>query len=383
MSSSKTVAAMQSPTNRRVRVAVLCDLAEENWPSMDLVGDMLTRTLSSDHNQQVAPTKIRPTLTGSYHGKLARFLGRFLRYPNKLKPIEQDFDLFHVVDHSYAHLVHYLRPERTIVTCHDLDTFRCLLDPQQEPRSVPFRIMTGRILSGLKKAAHVTCDTAATRDAILRHGLLPVEKLTVVHNGVAPEFCVTADPKADKHLEQLLGRGQNDCPEILHVGSTIPRKRIDTLLQMFYEVRQAIPKCRLLRIGGPFTNEQLALAKRIGVDAFIDVLPRLDFSLIAAAYRRAAVTVLTSEAEGFGLPLIESLACGTPVVASDIPALREIGASAVRFCPVGEATAFARAVVELQKAPINKSVLVEHAAQFSWSKYAEQMTKIYSKVLAS
>ncbi len=64
------------------------------------------------------------------------------------------------------------------MTCHDLDTFRCVLEPAREPRPAWFRAMTRRILDGFRQAAAVACDSEATRDAILAHGLLPPERLT-------------------------------------------------------------------------------------------------------------------------------------------------------------------------------------------------------------
>jgi glycosyltransferase involved in cell wall biosynthesis len=367
--------------SQRMRVAILCDLAEENWPSMDLVGDMLSSALDSEHADRIASVRVRPELPISGSGKLGRFLGRFIIYPRNLARIANGFDVFHIVDHSYAHLVHSLPSWRTVVTCHDLDTFRCLLQPEQERRSAAFRMMTRRILSGLKLAACITCDTAATRDAILKHNLVAPEKLTVVHNGVSPEFSPIPDVRADGELARHLGRAAGNCPELLHVGSTIARKRIDVLLRVFAEIRRTKP-CRLLRVGGPFTGEQQALATQLGVASHVDVLPRLETRLIAAAYRRATVTVLTSDAEGFGLPLIESLACGTPVVASDIAALREIAGNVVLFCPVADVNAFAQAVSRVMNDQPEIASLLTQAKKYSWSRYAAQMTEIYSKVLA-
>ena len=84
-------------------------------------------------------------------------------------------------------------------------------------------------------------------------------------------------------------------------------------------------------------------------------LPFVDRTTLAALYRRATLALLPSEREGFGLPLVESLACGTPVVASDIPALREVGGSAASYCPVADVSAWRdrilALVAERDKAP--------------------------------
>jgi glycosyltransferase involved in cell wall biosynthesis len=376
-----------APKPQPFRVAVICDFAEENWPSMDLVGDMLFDQLGRD--EAVTAERVRPSMmfAGTRASRSARLFGRFVQYPRVVSRIASKFDAFHIVDHSYAHLVHDLPAGRAIVTCHDLDAFTCLLEPEREPRSFAFRAMTRRILSGLQAAAHVTCDTAATRDAILQHQLLPRERLTVVHNGVHPALSPNTDPFADREMSSRLGRNVGACPELLHVGSTIPRKRIDILLRVFAEVRKAQPNCRLIRVGTPFTAEQQALAKQLGVSAYIDAFERLDTRLLASCYRRANVVVQPSDSEGFGLPVIEALACGTPVVASDIPPLREIGGDAARYCSVGDVNAWTNAVVSVLSTADEKanrrSLALQQASRFTWTNYANQMLAIYKQVLSA
>ena len=99
-----------------------------------------------------------------------RFTNRLWDYPAVTRGIAGSFDVFHIVDHSYAHLVHTLPSDRTLVTCHDLDTFRSILEPAHDVRSFMFRAMTRRIFAGLRSAGHVACDTEATRDALVARG---------------------------------------------------------------------------------------------------------------------------------------------------------------------------------------------------------------------
>jgi glycosyltransferase involved in cell wall biosynthesis len=371
-----------------VRVAVLCDFREENWPSMDLVGNMLFDRLS--HHEQVSAKRFRPALKfrGEQPGKSARFWGRFVQYPRLLRGVASDFDLFHIVDHSYAHLVHQLPAERTVVTCHDLDTFRCLLAPADEKRSFAFRSMTRRILTGLQSAAHVTCDTAATRDAILQHGLLPPERLTVVHNGVHPSFSPLPDPAADNELTRKLGRQPDRCPELLHVGSTISRKRIDVLLHVFAEIRRRQPDARLVRVGSAFTHQQEALAAELDVREHIDFLEHVDTPLLGACYRRASVLLQPSDAEGFGLPVIEAMACGTQVIASDIAPLREVGGNAAVYCTVADIQSWSNAVrkalaADASARTVASSRALKQASRFTWTNYANSMFDIYQQVLSA
>src|SRR4029079_6505573 len=123
---------------------------------------------------------------------------------------------------------------------------------------------------------------------------------------------------------------------------SIARKRLETLIQIISELSGHV---RLVRVGGPFTAEQAALARDLVVSVVL--LPFLDRATLAAVYRRCALLVMPSEREGFGLPLLESLPGGTPVVASDIPALREVGGDAVSYCGVADIAAWTNVIGEL------------------------------------
>ncbi|HEY6394219.1 MAG TPA: hypothetical protein VIX12_02305, partial [Candidatus Binataceae bacterium] len=147
------------------RVAILADFKEEGWRSMDLVAEMLHANLDSAARGRIEAVLLRPKYIRLFAvvartrsaENLDRLFNRLVWYPLWLIRNRKNFDVFHVIDHSYSQLVHQLPAERTIVTCHDLDTFRCLLEPSRERRSGVFRAMTAWIMSGMRKAAIVTC----------------------------------------------------------------------------------------------------------------------------------------------------------------------------------------------------------------------------------
>jgi glycosyltransferase involved in cell wall biosynthesis len=358
---------------------------------MDLVGNMLHRSLVDLHAESYTATLVRPNLPFSANSKphlFTRLFGRFIHYPRELRRIQSEFDLFHIVDHSYAHLVHELPPERTVVSCHDIDTFRCLL-PSNKRRDPAFRWMSRRILTGLQQAAHVLCDTEATRRELLDHGLLSKDKTTVVHNGVHPSLSPNADHQVEAEVTKLLGRAPGVVSELLHVGSTIPRKRIDVLLQAVAKIRSHNPQSRLLRVGGAFAPTQQGLARALGIAEAIDVLPKIDERLLAAVYRRSALLLQTSDSEGFGLPVIEAMACGTPVVASDIAPLREVGGTAATYSAVGDVEQLTDHVLRLLSErdidptlwKTRRQKSLTQSSQFTWAAYAAKMVAIYERVI--
>src|SRR5947209_7770524 len=110
-------------TRGPARVGVVLDLAEEHWPSMDLVGEMILDRLAAEHAADVAATRIQPPFRARFTRwsparrqarNADRLLNRLRDYPRYLRRLARrgSFDLFHVVDHSYSHLVHELPPGR-------------------------------------------------------------------------------------------------------------------------------------------------------------------------------------------------------------------------------------------------------------------------------
>ena len=379
-----------------IRLALVCDYLEEGWPSMDLVGDMILGHLQSGQAAQVAAERVRPPFRHRL-GRLApgrlggaarnadRLWNRLVAYPNALRRLagRGGYDAYHIIDHSYSQLVHALPPGRAVVTCHDLDTFRCLLRPDLEPRPRWFRAMARRILTGMQKAAAVACISEATRSGLLVHGLIPEERLHLIPYGIPPEHTAQPDPARDAEAEALLGpAGPSD---LLHVGSTIPRKRIDVLLEVFAAVRRARPDARLIRVGGHLTPAQAAQAEALGVAGVITSIPSLDRPRLAAVYRRATLVLQPSEAEGFGLPVAEAIACGTAVLASDIPALREAGGPIAAYRPVGDVAAWADAALTLlaqrrddpEGWEARRAAGLARAAEFRWDAHVARLVPLY------
>jgi glycosyltransferase involved in cell wall biosynthesis len=376
-----------------MRVAVICDFLEEKWPSMDLNGDLLYQFLVKDHAPDIAATQVRPefqqrlTRLSLLGGKLGwnadRLANRFVDYPRWLRGQLDRFDLFHLVDHSYSQLVHSLPARRTIVTCHDLDTFRCLLEPQAEPRPRWFQAMARRVLKGFQKAAHVICNSAATRDQLLHYGLIPQACITVIHSGVHPAFTSRPDADADAEAARLVGPTLPGDVRLLSVGSTISRKRMDVLLRVFQAVLKEFPAARLLRVGGPFTDPQLQLARDLGVEKSVVVLPFVNRDVLASVYRLSTLLLQPSAAEGFGMPLAEAMACGCPVVASDLASLREIGGAVCEYCPVADVSAWKTAVVRRLQADASQSWRQQALAQaqrYTWSENARATAGVYRQV---
>jgi len=376
-----------------LRVGVVADLLEEGWPSMDLVADMLVAHLGEE-DHAVETVLLRPAFRTRI-GRLAgvngrpltidRIINRFYDYPRWLTTETVRADVFHLVDHSYAHLVGALPRGRVVVTCHDTDAFRGLLGDGVSESRLPRRLAR-RVLDGLRAADIVACVSETTRRELVSLGLVPADRTEVVVNGVHPACSPRPDAGADRAAAAMLGPVRG--PELLHVGSTIARKRIDVLLKVFHTIAATRADARLIRVGGTFTREQSRMAIDLGIADRITVLPFLDRAVLAAVYRRATIALMTSDREGFGLPVVEAMACGTPVVASDIAALREVGGDAACYASVGDLDTWRRTVTHLldEKGarPVEwarrRDAALARASLFSWSAYARQMEALYTRL---
>lgn len=381
-------------TTGTISLAVVADLEEEGWPSMDLMADMLMAHAGGE-GAVVSPQLFRPAFertlpgiawrdTGAAPPIIERIGHRFWSYPRWLRR-QAPADVYHILDHSYAHLAHELPPGRVVVTCHDTDAFRALTSPLDRESALP-RSLVRRVLSGLQRAAAVACDSEATRSELVDQRLVDADRTFVVPIGVHPACHASHEGTADAIAAGLTGPAGG--ADLLHVGSTIPRKRIDVLLETLGLVAKQRPDVRLWRVGGAFSAAQAGRARDLGVTDRIVVLPFVTRPVLAALYRRAALVVLPSEREGFGLPVIEAMACGTPIVCSDLPVLREVGGVAAEYCAPGDSAAWARRIVELlaertaapERWAARRSSGLERAAAFSWTAYAAAMQGVYIRL---
>ncbi len=240
---------------------------------------------------------------------------------------------------------------RSIVTLHDLH-FHHEASVMGIADRVTFRIVVPR---AARRADHVLAVSERTkRDAVALYGL-PEQKVTVTPHGVDPIFAPDGDV---------------DEGYLLFVGAVQARK--DPLAALAAARTLGLP----LVVVGPEREPALADALRVGgaeVRGFVQQAELVEL------YRRASALVLPSRFEGFGLPVLEAMASGTPVVAADEPALHEVAGDAAEYARNGE---LAEAV---QRALSRRSELrtagLARAALFSWERSARLTADAYRRVL--
>ncbi len=345
---------------------------------MDLCADQLLAHLPGE----ITATDIAPEFSRNFSRlpfarrggfNTDRLWNRHVLLPRIVRRAAANADFVHVVDHSYAHVVSAVPPGRAGVYCHDLDAFRSLLAPDQESRPWWFRRLAHRTLNGLKRAAVVFYSTAEYGDRLRALGLESASQLVHAPYGVAAEFAAIPTEAVSLPVP-------TDSPFLLHVGSNIPRKRLDVLLDVFAGVWRRMPDVRLVQVGGPWPQHLNEQIQRLGIARAVCQVRGLTRDQLAELYRQAKAVLVTSEAEGFGLPVIESLACGAVVIASDIPTLREAGDSAAVYCPVADVATWTDAVIRTLLEPAfapPRDTRLSHAARFSWQEHARVIATTY------
>jgi len=282
----------------------------------------------------------------------------------RVEHIAGQADLVHVTD---------LVPPPTrlplVITVHDLDA---LDRPDLHGRRAR-ALQLAQLAAARERADAVIADSAATAGALRGHGV-DADRIAVVRLGC------TALPAPDPTAVP-------DGPYLLAVGTIDARKGIDTLVEAFG--RADVDGVRLV-IAGPEGYQAAQVDAAVAEAGIADrvLLPgRVSDAALAGLYAGATAYCLPSRAEGFGLPVLEAMAAGSPVIASDLPVLREIAEGAAAFVPVDDVDAWVAAiegVVGDDGARAAQAVIGrQRASEFTWTATAEATVAVYERLLDS
>jgi glycosyltransferase involved in cell wall biosynthesis len=228
----------------------------------------------------------------------------------------------------------------------------------------------------------VVVPTEAVAAALRPHLDLP--RVEVIGEGVSQVLAAPPPDAADR--ARRLGLPASGY--FLSLATVEPRKGLDVLLRAL--ARPGAPDLPLLVAGQPGWGDVdvLRTAEELGLPrGQVRVMGRVSDEDLAVLLSAATALVVPSRAEGFGLPVIEGMTAGTPVVTSDAPALVEVGGPATRTAPVGDAPALASVLAELVDDPALRAEMVvagrRRAATFSWDAAAARLAQIYRELLGA
>ena len=284
------------------------------------------------------------------------------------------------------HATHYVLPLvlpcKAVVTIHDIIH---LLYPEFLPSRLAFFYAQRMIRSSLERSSRVISVSQTTRSDLLRLFEVDGRKIEVVYNGVDPAFHRRLAPEELAEWQQRLGLRP---PYLLFVGNPKPHKNLDNVVQAFAKAR-AIHAFEgdLVCVGGqPEADLRTRQrAESLGVAEHIRLLGKVSDEALPAIYQGATLFLYPTLYEGFGLPVVEAMASGVPVITSNTSALREIGEGSAQLVNPLDVEALARAIAHSMADPEHRASLVElgrrRARDFTWERAARRTLAIYRSVV--
>lgn len=274
---------------------------------------------------------------------------------------------------SRADIVHFtggtlpLRaPHPCVLTLHDLAWLHGAVTGR--PHS---RLYFGTIQPRLARQADmIATDTHVARSEIIERLRLPASKVAVTGAGVDASWFETP-------------RASQNPPLLLSVGTVEERKDLITAVRAL----AALPEFRLISVGPhtPYAKKVMQVAADLALGDRVELLGFVDDATVRSLYARATALVFPSLYEGFGLPPLQALAAGLPVVAADIPVLREVLDDCAFFVRPSDPASFVNGVHAAAKSDAVVRDVVErgraHARRFTWATVAERTVNVYREVL--
>jgi glycosyltransferase involved in cell wall biosynthesis len=356
--------------------------------SMDVYADGIISGLRTVRpSWEIVDLKPHPVdrRSGSVLLRVKKYYERFWRFPQQVT--QQVADIFHIIDPSEAHITYWLKKKHqpVVVTCHDLANFY-YQDNLQGSVELPFvsRAMWLHALKGMKYADRVVAVSSVTAKDTTQILNIEPARISVIPNAVEPIFQPLPQEQA-KAFRQKSGISlQTVC--LLNVGSNHPRKNLSTILKVLENLQRRGLPIHLWKVGADFTDEQKAFIQTQGLENHVSYLGKPDKSTLVQIYNGADMLIAPSLHEGFGITLLEAMACGIPVITSKVSAMPEVVGNAGVLVDPTDCQAIADAVCHLHnnhdyyQELVNKGLV--RAQSFTWKKTAEQIAEIYEKLLS-
>lgn len=313
-------------------------------------------------------------------GRIVQLLWKRFAFP-KVDTFVADADVFHFPNF----VARPVRAAKVVVTIPDLSFMRF---PQfTEPKNLSF--LNRHVPQSVERAEKVIAISEFTRREIAELFPWAREKLAVTHLGVSESFCPRNDPEGTGNARQKYGL---PAQYILFVGTLEPRKNLITLLDAYRIFRSRSRRhddIRLVVAGikGWLFEETMNRIHEMPPEMAPIVTGYVDDADLPYLYSAAKMAVVPSFYEGFGLPCLEAMACGTPLICSNTSSMPEVVGDAALMVSPNEPEEMAEAMVRLATNEQLAEELVcegrERAAEFTWQRCAEQTYRVYESAAGS
>jgi glycosyltransferase involved in cell wall biosynthesis len=270
---------------------------------------------------------------------------------------------------------------RSVVTIHDCIH---LMFPQYLPNRLALGYARASIFAAARRATRVLTVSESSKRDILRFVDIKPEKIDVIYNAYDQRF--TVEPR-EEDVDRVRERYQLHDEFVLYAGNVKPHKNLERLIEAFHLVRRrGLDHLRLVLIGDEISR-YAALRRAVHrhqLHPYVRFLGYLPEETLGVMYRLAGVFVFPSLYEGFGLPPLEAMASGTPVVTSNVSSLPEVAGDAAVLVDPYDPNAIANGIYQvLTDDQLRRDLRARGAArarQFSWEQSARRVREIYGEV---
>ncbi len=312
----------------------------------------------------------------SYEKRIQEPLKLF-HYPTALRRTSNLTDnITHITSQDIALPLVFKKYKKCIVTVHDIISLQYPLfenAPHIRLKKLD-KYLFKKTIASLKKADKIICVSNATKNALITIHPELKERIVVIHEYPA-EIYIDKKKKRNAH-------------DLLYVGSEMPYKNLPILFNAVALIKKQIPTIRLIKIGKskwPGAREKLqALAKQLNITE--NIIWKNSVEDLCEEYNNVALLVHPSLYEGFGLPVIEAMACGCPVLASNRTALPEIGGNAAEYFDPTNPQECAEKIINILKNKKKQEQMrkrgFQNCQRFTKEQFAQKIDQVYKEVLS-
>jgi glycosyltransferase involved in cell wall biosynthesis len=290
----------------------------------------------------------------------------------------EGIDLFH----APHYVLPPLTPCKSVVTIHDCIHLRF---PQYLPNRLAYVYARSSMWVATHRASRVMTVSETSKRDILRYFHVPDTKIDVIYNAIDERLL---EPPSETEIAQVRERYQLNAPFVLYAGNIKPHKNLERLIEAFNTLRRgALENVKLLIIGDEISKyatlrravQRHKLHKHVRFFGFVSD------KTLASLYHLASVFVFPSLYEGFGLPPLEAMAAGTPVITSNVSSLPEVVGDAALLIDPYEPDEIAAAMRRVLTEPGLREEMrargLARVNQFSWDRSIHRVREIYDEVL--
>jgi glycosyltransferase involved in cell wall biosynthesis len=299
-----------------------------------------------------------------------------LRVPLDLR--REGIDLFH----APHYVLPALTPCRSVVTIHDCIHLRF---PQYLPNRLAYAYARASLWIASHRANRILTVSEASKRDILRYFSVPEAKIDVIYNAIDERF--GEEPPEDE-VARVRERYQLNDPFVLYAGNIKPHKNLERLIEAFHTLRRGgLEQVKLLIIGDEISKYATLrrAVHKYKLHQHVRFFGFVPDRTLAVLYRLAGVFVFPSLYEGFGLPPLEAMASGTPVITSNLSSLPEVVGDAALLIDPYDPDAIADAMRRVLTEPALRDDLrargLNRVREFSWDRSVRRVRQIYEEVL--